>query len=65
MTSQEKSNGGIKKKRGRPLGAKTVMIRAQTDTVAMVEAWADAQPNRPSRVEALAELIRRGLGTDD
>jgi hypothetical protein len=61
MPRQEKS---VLKKRGRPPGRRygeTIPMRLSPALKAKVEAWADKQPDAPSRSEALRRLVERGL----
>ena len=53
----------IPKKRGRPGTGKDPMLafRAPPAFTAEVEAWAERQPDSPSRSEALRRLVELGL----
>ena len=54
---------GITKKRGRPATGKDpiLTLRAPQALTAEVEEWADRQPDRPSRSEALRRLVEIAL----
>jgi hypothetical protein len=53
----------LPKKRGRPATGKDPMLtlRAPPALTAEVEAWANRQPDRPSRSEALRRLVEIAL----
>lgn len=38
--------------------------RLQPDQLALLDAWREKQPDRPSRPEALRRLMMKGLGRD-
>ena len=53
----------ISKKRGpKPKGAIGVMVRLPPEQAARVDEWAAAQPDLPSRPEALRRLAALALG---
>ena len=61
MPKQEKS---VLRKRGRPPGRRygeTIPMRLSPALKDKVEAWADKQPDAPSRSEALRRLVELGL----
>ena len=61
MPKQEKS---VHKKRGRPAGrsyGETIPVRLSPALKEKVDAWADTQPDAPSRSEALRRLVELGL----
>jgi hypothetical protein len=63
MAKQEKS---VHKKRGRPPGrnyGETIPMRLSPALKGKVEAWADKQPDKPSRSEALRRLLEAALKT--
>jgi hypothetical protein len=50
------------RKRGRPAtGAVSIHLRIEPAMLARVDAWINAQPDRPSRPEAIRQLIGRSL----
>jgi hypothetical protein len=61
MAKQEKS---VHKKRGRPAGrnyGETIPMRLSPALKDKVEGWAEKQPDKPSRSEALRRLIELAL----
>jgi hypothetical protein len=64
MSSQDLSVQ--KKTRGRPKGRtrpETVAVRLFAETIEAVDTWRDQQPDpKPTRPEAVRQLIKRGLG---
>ena len=54
---------GTKKRRGRPATGQGLQIgtRWPDETVAMIDAWATAQDDEPSRSEAIRRLVEFGL----
>jgi hypothetical protein len=61
MPKQQKS---VHKKRGRPAGrsyGETIPMRLSSALKDEVDAWADKQPDAPSRSEALRRLVAIGL----
>jgi hypothetical protein len=61
MPKQEKS---VHKKRGRPRGRRygeTIPMRLSFALKEEVDAWADKQPDGPSRSEALRRLVQLAL----
>lgn len=36
-------------------------VRLQPDQLGKLDAWADAQPDKPSRPEAIRRLVEKGL----
>jgi hypothetical protein len=61
MAGQEKS---VHRKRGRPTGrsyGETIPVRLSPTLKAKIEAWAEKQPDRPSRSEVVRRLIELGL----
>ncbi len=61
MPKQEKS---VHKKRGRPRGRRygeTIPMRLSSALKDEVDAWADKQPDAPSRSEALRRLVKLAL----
>jgi hypothetical protein len=54
---------GTKKRRGRPATGQGLQIgtRWPDETVAMIDAWATAQDDEPSRSEAIRRLVGLGL----
>jgi len=63
VTKKSRAKKVIPKKRGRPATGKDPMLtlRAPVALTAEVEAWANRQPDRPSRSEALRRLIEMAL----
>ncbi len=52
------------KKRGRPPGRAyptTYPVRLTAEQVTAIDAWRAAQPDKPSRSEAIRRLVERGL----
>jgi len=51
------------KSRGRPATGKgtPVQVRLQPDQLAKVDAWRDAQDDKPSRPEAIRRLVDKAL----
>ena len=65
MAKQEKS---VHKKRGRPAGrnyGETIPMRLSPTLKDEVEAWAEKQPDTPSRSEALRRLVEMALKIKD
>jgi hypothetical protein len=63
MPKQEKS---VHKKRGRPPGRRygeTIPMRLSSALKDEVDAWADKQPDAPSRSEALRRLVELALAS--
>jgi metal-responsive CopG/Arc/MetJ family transcriptional regulator len=61
MAKQEQS---VHKKRGRPAGRRygeTIPMRLSPALKDEVDAWADKQPDAPSRSEALRRLVEMAL----
>jgi hypothetical protein len=54
---------GTKKSRGRPATGQGLQIGARwpDETVAMIDAWAAAEEDGPSRSEAIRRLVEIGL----
>ncbi|NML96327.1 hypothetical protein HHL27_22050 [Novosphingobium sp. TW-4] len=53
-----------KKSRGRPVTTGTgqvVGVRLQPHQLGKVDAWAEAQPDKPTRPEAIRRLVEKGL----
>jgi hypothetical protein len=63
MGSMSESNATIQKKRGRPaIGQYPVLsVRMHPSYLQAVDHWRDADPDKPSRSEALRCLIAKGL----
>ena len=62
-----KNNFRATKKRGRPATgmAPVLPVRAPKELIARVEVWAQKQPDKPSRSEAVRRLIEMGLNLKD
>jgi hypothetical protein len=43
-------------------GPQTCIVRSRLSTLAALDAWVNAQPDKPSRTEALSRLIARATG---
>jgi hypothetical protein len=58
-----KNNFRATKKRGRPATgmAPVLPVRAPEELIARIELWAQKQPDKPSRSEAVRRLIELGL----
>jgi len=56
----------IAKPRGRrPVqSGQLVGARLQPEQIALLDAWREQQPDRPSRPEAMRRLMMKGLGRD-
>lgn len=59
------SISGTTKRRGRPVSTGTgvgINVRLQPDQLAALDAWIAKQPDKPSRPEAVRQLIQKGMG---
>lgn len=51
-----------KAKRGRPPANKSpVLVRLENAQLAQIDTWRDAQPDKPTRPEAVRRLVDKGL----
>ena len=51
----------VTKKRGRPQSEPTAVVRLPVEALKRVDAWADGQPDRPRRPEAIRRLVEKAL----
>jgi len=57
----------VTKKRGRPITTGKgfpITVRLQPDQLAALDAWIEAQPERPTRPEAIRRFVELGLSTE-
>lgn len=53
----------VTKKRGRPKGPPTAVVRLPLLTVADAVKWAETQEDKPAPAEAIRRLVEKGLST--
>lgn len=51
----------VTKKRGRPSGPPTAVVRLPAEVIDAAGEWASRQPDNPPRPEAITRLVRKGL----
>lgn len=54
----------VTKKRGRPSKAPTAVVRLPLETLEQADAWAERQADKPSRAEAIRQLVEKGLAAE-